>query len=197
MKKIFLAFSLLCITSVFSQEKIDFSIGYFQNFGDIFVKQDGYRSEKFDLVQSIKGLKAGIYVPIGDGWHYNIDFDFSLLADSGKVIKTYDDPTLLNIATYKTSQYGITYFINRKVSKWLCVGAGLKVEFRKTNFVDFFWQGISVTRSEFDDTGGAAVFPINVDFYLPIGSRNIIWKNSLQIALENKMYLQSALNFQF
>jgi hypothetical protein len=197
MKKLTVILFLFSTLYLLSQENPKFALGFFRNTGTFVEIPDGYESAAFNWNRYNAGLKLSVNVPVEKKWFYYMDFDFAFLSDSGVVTKSYDDLTKINIAKYKTFAFGSACVVNRKFGKYLAMGTGLKIEFRKSNFNDYYFHGLTYRNEKFEYSGGLVSIPINADFYFPISTNHIIWKNSFFIALNNSNYFQTGFSFQF
>jgi hypothetical protein len=197
MKKIF--FIALMIVSFGANTQVNFGIGIFQNFGNVYADNGTYSAEKFNMNPSSTGISIFFGKELRtEGWYSEFKADISILGDTSILVnsdayspilaeiddsyttdiieKTYD----YNIAAYKTSHQLVQFILNRKVSKYFSLGGGIAMDIRKSNY---------------DDLNGIVRYQWNTNSstYLYASDNNL----SVNSYSKNSVNLMIPINFRF
>ena len=149
------ALIIILITTFNSFSQINFGIGIYQEFGNIYSKNSSYTP----LSNSLKRSNIGASILLSkikseDGWYPEFKIDFSLTSDTSFLInneaanpilpqiiqdKTTDQISVdydYNIAQAKSKHQNIQFTLNRQVSKYISVGGGFGLNFIQSKFND-------------------------------------------------------------
>jgi len=185
MKKILILLFMNCTILVYSQNR--FSFGALHNYGLMFPKSSTY-DFKPNFKNSFVGFGISSKIKYIEDSYFQFDLQGSLLID--------DFTQSINENFYfvnKKDAYNFSFGLNvgRKVSKYLGLSSGLRADF-------YSCELNTINESLFNSEklfSSSLVFPINLDLYLPIKTKNFILSNSLMIRKSN-LYLQTMLKFE-
>jgi hypothetical protein len=146
--------SLITLLSFQAVSQIQFGLGLYQNFGNIYARNSNYAPSKINLNRSTTGASLTLSKIDEQGWYPELKVDISFISDTSRLFNGTDyspiEPILYQSKTtesisvpyvpysifYKTSHQQISFTLNRKVSKYFSLGSGIAFDIRKTIYAD-------------------------------------------------------------
>ena len=201
-----------------SQINIEFT----QDFGNIIAKDTIHFSEGGNFNVASQGINFSVSLLNKAGYYFE-PYLYSAFKEAGFEVKnlntnkteTVDSGESRVIYTHKNSIGSTMYFgggfkLMKRVSKFLAVGGGIQLNYRKTDFSDIadmefqnIYNNEYVTVAKFSDVefsnskkvSALLSFPIQIRAYFPVGKHYVTLHGCLQLA--TRAYFTTGIGFSF